>query len=273
MAEDSQFALNLRFACSFFPSISHVCRKLQINRQQFNAYLSGERTPSQFNLKKLCDYFGVEESEMFLSHDQFAELISGRGGRQIVPEAFATAYFDIVASQSGSLDKYAGRYYCYTYSCSSPGFVNRSLVVIRKVGNRYLARTYERFAPVSRSGSLQRAAYFKRHGLVFMNTSRLFLVDYDTSESHTPAATVFMPTIRNAFTFLQGVRLDISSGAMQRPFAARSAMELLAADVSLRLALRGTGLLHENAPELGPEIRAMISNSLPAHSHVLTVSV
>lgn len=250
-----------------------VCRKLDINRQQFNAYLSGDRIPSHFNLKKLCDFFGVEEREFFLPNDQFVELISGRRGRQVVPDIISKGYFEVVASQTTSLEKYEGYYYSYAYSCNSPGYVNRSLVSIKKVGNQYLTHTFERFAPVAQSGRPKKMAFFKRKGLVFMNTSRIFLVDYDDSENFTPAATVFMPTTRNAFTYLQGIRLDISSGAMQRPFSARVAMEAFGKKPNLRALLKGTGLLHEDSPDLSPEIRSLIANTLAPHSHVLTVTL
>ena len=47
-------------------NISAVCRRLGINRQQFNKYLTGQHLPSQVNLNAICDYFGVT----------FADLIS-----------------------------------------------------------------------------------------------------------------------------------------------------------------------------------------------------
>ena len=51
-AEDSasemqrSFAENLRLACSYAPSVSEVCRRLDINRTQFNRYLRAAARPS-----------------------------------------------------------------------------------------------------------------------------------------------------------------------------------------------------------------------------------
>ena len=69
---------NLRLLCSYKKSISNVCRDLKINRQQFNKYLSGKTAPSSNNLRKICDYFGVEEHEIMLPNQDFNDLISAR---------------------------------------------------------------------------------------------------------------------------------------------------------------------------------------------------
>ena len=61
-ASQVEFCENLRFACGFFRSVAEVCRKLEINRAQFNRYLNGTTTPSSFILQKICDFFGVELS-------------------------------------------------------------------------------------------------------------------------------------------------------------------------------------------------------------------
>ena len=55
---------NLTFACSFLPSIALVCRRIGINRQQFNKYLSGRVRPSRHNMRKICEFFGVTEGEL-----------------------------------------------------------------------------------------------------------------------------------------------------------------------------------------------------------------
>ena len=39
------FAENLRLLCSHYASVAEVCRRIGMNRQQFNKYLSGASTP------------------------------------------------------------------------------------------------------------------------------------------------------------------------------------------------------------------------------------
>lgn len=51
------FGRNLRELVAKRPSISHVCRELDINRTQFNRYLSGEAHPRPHVLYEICAYF------------------------------------------------------------------------------------------------------------------------------------------------------------------------------------------------------------------------
>ena len=52
------FAENLRHLVAGEPSVSAVCRALDINRTQFNRYLSGEAQPRPEVLEKICTHFG-----------------------------------------------------------------------------------------------------------------------------------------------------------------------------------------------------------------------
>lgn len=52
------FAENLRQLVAGEPSISACCRALDINRTQFNRYLSGETYPRPDVLARICDHFG-----------------------------------------------------------------------------------------------------------------------------------------------------------------------------------------------------------------------
>ena len=54
----SHLAENLKLLCSHYRSIAEVCRKLAINRAQFNKYTGGQSRPTPFNLKRIGDFFG-----------------------------------------------------------------------------------------------------------------------------------------------------------------------------------------------------------------------
>ena len=57
------FPENLAYLCGFHASIAEVCRRLAINRQQFNKYLAGTSRPSRCNMRRICDMWGVTEPE------------------------------------------------------------------------------------------------------------------------------------------------------------------------------------------------------------------
>ena len=74
----SHLAENLKLLCSHYRSIAEVCRKLAINRAQFNKYLGGQSRPTPFNLKRIGDFFGVEGYELEMPPEQFARLVGAR---------------------------------------------------------------------------------------------------------------------------------------------------------------------------------------------------
>lgn len=69
------FAENLRVLAGYAKSVSDICRSCGVNRTQFHRYLAGETLPSLRNLRRLCDYFGVEEHEILLDRKSFREVI------------------------------------------------------------------------------------------------------------------------------------------------------------------------------------------------------
>src|ERR1700730_6992371 len=71
---------NLQYLCTLFPSIAEVCRRMDLNRQQFNKYLNGQVRPSRHNLRIICDFFGITESEIHMDTRRLAEIVSLRKG-------------------------------------------------------------------------------------------------------------------------------------------------------------------------------------------------
>lgn len=54
------FGRNLRQLCAAEQSISDLCRRIGINRTQFNRYLNGEAFPRPDILQRICQHFGVD---------------------------------------------------------------------------------------------------------------------------------------------------------------------------------------------------------------------
>ena len=54
LASAPSLAANLRFAASFLPSVSQLCRDVGLNRQQMNKYLNGGSRPSPYNLRRIA---------------------------------------------------------------------------------------------------------------------------------------------------------------------------------------------------------------------------
>ena len=124
------FGDNLKLLCSHYRSIAEVCRKLAINRAQFNKYLSGQSRPTAYNLKRICDFFGVEAYELSLPGEQFASLIGARSNDQPA-RALGDPLLELVQplrQYSSSLARYCGYYFEYANCMSVPGQILLSLV-------------------------------------------------------------------------------------------------------------------------------------------------
>ena len=140
---------NLKLLCSHYRSIAEVCRKLAINRAQFNKYLSGQSRPTAYNLKRICDFFGVEAYELSLPGEQFASLIGARSNDQPA-RALGDPLLELVQplrQYSSSLARYCGYYFEYSNCMSVPGQILLSLVQLREERGSYLFERQERQEP------------------------------------------------------------------------------------------------------------------------------
>ena len=137
---------NLKLLCSHYRSIAEVCRKLAINRAQFNRYLAGQSRPTAHNLKRICDFFGVEPFELAMPSEQFARLIGARSGD--APSHGASdpllELFAPLRRQASPMDRYCGYYFEYSNCMSVPGHVLLSLVHLREERGNYLFERQER---------------------------------------------------------------------------------------------------------------------------------
>lgn len=100
----AQFGRNLRLLCAEYPSVSEVCRQLEINRAQFNRYLNGESYPRPDMLSRICAFFRTDARILtepletiskrqpdLLSHpeiENFASAENTRVPEDIMPSGF-----------------------------------------------------------------------------------------------------------------------------------------------------------------------------------------
>lgn len=259
MNED--FAQNLRLLCSYYRSIAEVCRRLEINRAQFNRYLNGRHKPSANRLRRLCDFFGVEVHEILLPHARFQHLVQTRP----VQAAEQGPAADLVSvrvqqlSQGGSsLDRYLGYYFEYYLSMSTPGKLIRTLVRLEKRDGQVVFQRTERMR-AARGAPVFHNRY---QGMAFMLSDRLFLVDYETLNRHEVTQTILFPSFRNRLTRLTGLRIGVSDNSERMPCCTRVLYEYLGNCIQVRKALAQCGLVDSDSPELDPAILAAVTNRM-----------
>ena len=123
-------AANLRTLCDRHGSVAAVCRKINVNRQQFNKYLSGTHLPSAANLRIIANYFGLSVPILFSEPDEFRNLVDGNffhamaTARQL-PE-FTCFVSSIIVENETQDSEIVGVYDRYQYSSIYKGFILRS---------------------------------------------------------------------------------------------------------------------------------------------------
>ncbi|MDU8926454.1 helix-turn-helix transcriptional regulator [Alisedimentitalea sp. MJ-SS2] len=101
----SIFGANLRQLSGQYPSIAGLCRKLGINRTQYNRYLSGESFPRPDVLHRICLFFDVDARILLepveaielrqtdlLSHPAVSEFL-GHGSIEVTEEEFPSGFY------------------------------------------------------------------------------------------------------------------------------------------------------------------------------------
>jgi len=257
MRED--FASNLRLLCGYYRSIAEVCRLVKINRSQFNKYLSGSTLPSKYILRSLCDFFGVEEYEIFLPHAQFAQIIQVRSHKASVekPRVYV-AHIDKLQQRShGRFDEYLGYYYEIYYSMAFPGNILRNLVQItQQEGEVYYQRIERLVAPDGRG----RVFHSRYRGMGFFLSDRIFLSDYESLTGNELTQTILYPTYKSRVSRLSGLRLGVAASDRHEPACVRVIYEYLGRRVDMRKALRRCGLFGADSPQIDALVKDKIDN-------------
>lgn len=254
---------NLRLLCSYLGPVADVCRRLGINRQQFNKYLSGQSRPSASNMRRICDFFGVEEFELLLPADRFQAMIRLRP--PITREADPMlgpmrSILDADANQPAMLSKYTGYYYKYFYSFSRPGLVLRSLVKIFPNQTGVYYKTVERLKVPGQA--VPTSFTFKYAGRFFRVGMRLHMLDHETIVGNEVSHTILFPASLNRVSALCGVMVGVSGTETHEPVAARTVLTYLGPTVRLREALGACALYAPASGVVPAEILAYIANDL-----------
>ena len=256
---NEDFAENLRLLCSYKRSVSEVCRKLEINRQQFARYLSGETTPSSGNIRKICDYFGVEVYEINLPPSQFRDLIVLKPSEnRVVADSHGSEWDRLVANGSGSAAyRYIGYYHRYLRSIEYPGHIIKACVKVYESDGRIFLKSIER---LKSPGDRSPVPYdvFKYNGLLMHLSDRIFIIESDTILNSAVTETVLYPSHKNPMTYLFGKAFGVSSGLSREPYLTPIVYEYLGLHASLRFLVGKCGLLPDDSDAIDARIRQFL---------------
>lgn len=253
----ARFAENLRLLCSYVKSVSLVCRHLDINRQQFARYLNGETLPSPHNIRRICDYFGVEEEEIFLPTERLRRIVSTNSATRRKRPANVVDALDlpVAAGMAGGL-RYVGYFYRYLRSIEYPQRIIQAAVQIFVEQDRLRTKAIERLK--LEGGPGRRFETYKYDGVFMMLADRIFIVETDSLLRNCITETILYPTHKHPMTLLYGEAFGVSSGAAREPYMSPIVYEFIGNKVDLRQMLGKCGLYEEQSPAIDERIRRYV---------------
>ena len=232
---NQSFAINLRLVCDQHRSVAHVCRSLQMNRQQFNKYLSGKIYPSKHNLLRICHFFRLSEEQFNLEPGAFKQVVAESSLQQAeTASSEIEKVIGTLPSSGDALSRYEGYYHSHFHGLGFPGRLIRSLVHIYRHQDAYYTRNVEHLWNKEKHGAQRNR--FKYEGMAFYLGDRIFITEVET---HMPSAT------RVEFHFL-GKQVD------------------------LRQALRDCGIFDLDSDRIDSDIRDRINNQITENEFLLT---
>ncbi|QXI09116.1 helix-turn-helix transcriptional regulator [Pseudomonas zeae] len=253
------FSLNLKHLCSHYRSISEVCRKLGMHRGQFNKYLNGASFPTSFNLKRICDFFGVDGYEIALPADQFTLLISDRQ-RKISLTALTApqrAVEHLRECSSQRLQNMVGYYHEYSHSVSNPGSILCTLVKIHEAEGHFVYTREERSSPSY--ASMGDIAHYRYEGVVYYLGDRLFLVDYESMASSEINLTILIPNLKRKNERLNGMKMSVTPCDRRAPVCSQVIWTLLGKEICYSETFRSIREYKIDDPDLNSELRSCLS--------------
>ncbi|WLS05942.1 helix-turn-helix domain-containing protein [Shinella oryzae] len=254
--DGSAFAANLRTLCGQHGSVAAVCRKINVNRQQFNKYLSGAHVPSAANLRIIANYFGLSVPMLFADPDEFRTLVEGNffhamaTARQM-PEFTRFVSDMIVENNRADHDDIVGVYDRYQFSSIYKGFVLRSAFCIYR-NNEFLQHYYvERFPSFDNPKKTEYV--FKYYGFCFPVADRLFTADFEGIQSNELTFGVYAQVKRNAKRFMFGISSGIAATVFRQPYSTKVALHYRGPGLLGRDQLKDLTVLDRNDPAIPRE--------------------
>ncbi|PDT14423.1 transcriptional regulator [Rhizobium sp. J15] len=255
MDDPASFAANLRTLCDRQGSVAAVCRKIKVNRQQFNKYLSGAHLPAAANMRIIANYFGLSVPILFSDPEEFRTLVDGNffhamsAVRQL-PE-FARFVSAMLVENSVPDSDLVGVYDRYQFSSIYKGFVLKSAFCIYRA-NQFLQHYYvERFPSFDDPKKMEYV--FKYYGFCFPVADRIFTADFEGIQSNELTFGVYAQVKRNSKKFMFGISSGIAATVFRQPYSTKVALHYRGPGLLKREQLKGITVMDKNDPAIPRE--------------------
>ncbi len=263
-------AENLKLLCSYGRSVSDVCRRAGINRQQFNKYLTGQSAPSLSTLRRICDFFGVEDYEILLDSDDFRQLIRLRPPKFAESKSPLDRAIDSIIraplNDQALLKKHEGYYHAHI--CPDPvrGYFARSLCRIYQRDGNWFSKTIERFP----NFDLMLPSTVKYTGVVLEAYHRIVVHEREQGAGQSLWTSMLFASEHAEPNFLSGLILGIVPEGSHEINAMRTVWQYLGKQPDLRQALSQCGLIDRDSSDIPAFVRDCADNTQVEGEQILS---
>ncbi|MCB6184439.1 helix-turn-helix transcriptional regulator [Leeia sp. TBRC 13508] len=258
---EAHITKNLKVLADSFDSLADFCRKLGINRQQFNKYLAGLHQPSQKILLKISRYFSMEPEDLFLEPQAFINFYEGKEYEipiDLKDNPELTKFLSLAEDSSKNLDGILGTYFRYHNSSIYKGRILRSITHIYKKGKFIQHTTTERFPKLDGSGKI--GYTFSYHGFCFLFGDRIFLVDFEGDQKNEMTFSILVPQHRKPLRFVYGTLSGIAATTFRQPFSTRMILEFVGKEKPAKSLLEKATALLPTDNSIPLEVREYLTN-------------
>lgn len=267
------YGINLRYCCDYYKSISEVCRKLSLNRQQFNKYLSGVSSPSNHNHRSINDFFGLDYHELYLPHQEFELIFQAKQQIKPVDEAgiiISKQILELLATDSHETRVYSGYYFKYFYSMTDPRKIRRDLCHFFIRNGVLCSATKEAVSISGRQvgSSLSNLSY---RGVVALLGGRIFWIECDRQLQSEVSLSILFPSPTRIITQLEGIVLGTGVNRARRILASQVVLDYLGDSVNLRKCLSNVGVFCVNSDHIPENIRSLLGRDSENEKVVLSM--
>jgi hypothetical protein len=256
------YRANLQLCCDHYRSVSEVCRRLKINRQQFNRYLAGTAAPSRHNHKLISEFFGLEPEELFNRHAAFAASFKRRSATEHAPtpQRWDDLRRAVVGHGLRSLCEYKGFYFKYFYTYLGGHRIKRELVHWYASEDALVSSVKQRDLGEDEKADAS-SRFITYRGIVGSLGDRLINIDYHRGSGREASTMLLYPRGR-VLKRLNGLTLGVGHGPARPITAARVVMDFLGTEIDQRAALGSLGTYDLDEPSVPAAIKRAVRNEV-----------
>lgn len=248
------FAENLRRECIQYRSIAAVCEGIGINRQQFSKYLAGSAIPNALTLRRICNFFNINEQSLFVDSQGLAFDLKQGSETGLRLKSVANNPFGFLQDAAKNFDftgefLHEGCYFCYFPTPNMPGMLVRSLIYLKNEGR---FTSFVRLTTFSAANSKSKSIVRGRHiGTVFSTQTEVFFLGVNRYAPYQPSLMAIEKSSLNQKNYGRGFVLtrtghDVASLPIF--------INYVNSGENIRDAIRLVGLVHEADKTVDSEV-------------------